>query len=379
VSVFDDWALTARASLALILANGRYWPTVAPAVHRQLRRWERRAQAIPDPRLREVALDKLHTESFNAEGTTTLATLAEPARRASVAQAIVALQVMYDYLDGLVEQPIFASKQSREDLLKAFDDAVAPTAATGDYYHGRAHGGDDGYLDDLVTTVRGTLAVLAANTAVAPHARNAAHRCARAQSLVHTHAGAGAPEVKAWAQREAAATALGWREFLAGAVTSALSVYALLVAGSNRRTTQSQARAIDETYLSIGALSTMLDSLIDYDQDVRTDRQWFLPTYQDRALLAERLAAVARLAISQARELPDDAHHVMTVIGVAAYYLSAPEAKREPARSVTDPLHQELKPLITPILCLMRTWRMAKRVRIGIRRTSESANKARRR
>jgi tetraprenyl-beta-curcumene synthase len=363
VSVFDDWALTARASLALIVANVRYWPTVAPTVREQLQRWEREAQAIPDPHLRDVALDKLRGESFNAEGTTTLATLARVDKRASVAQAIVALQVMYDYLDGLVEQPNFASERSRDDLLKAFDDALAPTVTAGGSYHGLAYRGDGGYLDDLITTVREAFGALAGNTAVAPQARSAARRCAKAQSIVHTSAGADAPEVKAWAQREAEGTALGWREFLAGAVTSALSVYALLVAGTRRQTTPSQASAIDAAYLSIGALTTMLDSLVDYDEDLQTDRQWYLPSYHDRALLAERLAAVARLAIAQASTLPDAAHHVMTVVGVAAYYLSTPEARREPALSVTNALHQELKPLITPTLAVMRVWRAAKQAR----------------
>lgn len=361
--MFGDWWLTARASIALVLANARYWTTVAPAARTQLERWQRKAEAIPDPHLRAVALEKLHGERFNAEGTTTLATLARRSRRARVAEAIVALQVMYDYLDGLAEQPTFHSTSSRNRLFRAFDDAVTPGSQDRDYYHDRPQNADGGYLRELVLTVRDTIGSLAASAAITPQARQAAQRCARAQSIVHTREPSATQQIRAWAHREAAGTALNSREFLAGAVTSAISIYALIAAGENRRTTQTQASSIDATYLSIGALSTMLDSLIDYEHDLNSDRQWFLPLYLDRAQLANELAETARLAVAQARTLPHCAHHVMTLVGVAAYYLSTPEANREPARSLTRRLDQDLQPLITPTLALMRAWRTARRLR----------------
>jgi hypothetical protein len=48
--------------------------------------------------------------------------------------------------------------------------------------------------------------------------------------------------------------------------------------------------------------------------------------------------------------------------GVTAYYLSAPGAENEHARPTAVRLRRELRPLITPTLAVMRTWR-------GIRRT----------
>ncbi len=359
MSVFGDGSLTARASFALLLANLRYWSSVAPTVREQLRHWERRARAIPDPELRRVALENLRSEGFNAEGTTTLATLAKRSKRGRAAEAIVAMQVMYDYLDGLAEQ--FNDPSPDHHLFQAFLDAVTPFAAPRDYYREHAHSDDGHYLSELIATVRDTLAALPASHAITPVARSAARRCAEAQARVHASIGAGASELQAWAEREAASTPLRWREFLAGAVTSALSVYALIAAGADRQTTREQAVAIDAAYLSFGALATMLDSVIDYEHDLKMDTQWYLRSYEDQTLLAERLAETAGQAAAQARALPHDAYHVMTLVGIAAYYLSAPEASSEHARPLTARLRRELQPLITPTLAVMRTWRAAKR------------------
>ena len=71
---------------------------------------------------------------------------------------------------------------------------------------------------------------------------------------------------------------------------------------------------------------------------------------------------VAGDAARQARLLPHAAHHVMTLVGVVAYYASAPAAKSAFAQPVTARLTAELRPLITPTLALMRAWRLAKRV-----------------
>src|SRR5215212_2244230 len=90
---------SAAATVALVRANVRFWPSVLPDVRRELRRWDRRAEAIPDPVLRDQALAKLRHERFNTEVAATLATLVPPVRRHAAVEAIVALEVMYDYLD----------------------------------------------------------------------------------------------------------------------------------------------------------------------------------------------------------------------------------------------------------------------------------------
>jgi tetraprenyl-beta-curcumene synthase len=322
--------------LALAVANARYWSTVAPRVRAELARWEQRAQEIPDPALQEPAQRKLRAERFNVEVAATLATTAPRAHRRPAVEAIVAIQVMYDYLDLVSEQ-------------RPADPMV-----------------DGVYLAELAATVRLALARLPAAGAVAATARRSAERCAAAQVLSHAAAraepessGPAIVEVERWARREAAGTGLQWPEFLAGAGASVLAVHALIAAAADRRTTPADAEAIDALYLKIGAL-TMLDSLVDHEEDAEAGEVGYLRWYESPEQMAQRLAAVAADARARARALPHGAHHVMILVGVVAYYLSAPTA---PARPATERLRSELRPLIVPTLALMRAWRLAKRAR----------------
>ena len=107
----------------------------------------------------------------------------------------------------------------------------------------------------------------------------------------------------------------------------------------------------------------MLDSLVDHQRDTQAGQVGYLRYYQDHDLLARDLAGAARRALEHTGALPNGAHHVMTLVGVAAYYISAPTANSDFARPVTRQVRRELKPLITPTLAVMRAWRAAKRAR----------------
>jgi tetraprenyl-beta-curcumene synthase len=362
--------LTAQASVALGLANARYWTTVAPVVRGELKHWERHAHSIPDASLRALALEKLHDEHFNAEVAATLATLAPCEHRTHTVRAIVALEVMYDYLDGLTEQPSSDPLRDNRHLSRAFTDAISlRTIPCEDYY--RYHRGDDGgYLQTLAGTVRSSLARLPGAADIADVADASAARCAEAQVQVHAAQYIGSAQLEEWATREATGTTLEWRAFIAGAVASVLAVHALIAAAADYRTTSEQAAAIDAAYLSISALSTMLDSLIDHELDLHTGTPWYLQHYEEHRLREHQLSSVARGAVLQAQTLPNSGHHVMTLVGVVAYYTSAPTATDERARHLVTHIQHELQPLMTPTLAVMRTWRTAKKLRHTIKRTN---------
>ncbi len=392
-------------NLALLVANVRYWSTVAPVVRAQLTRWERRAREIPDPLLQTLASSKLREERFNVEVAATLATLAPRAYRHAAAEAIVALQVMYDYLDLLTEQPSADPLPDSRCLYGTLPDALTSgVPPEGDYYRHHPPCNDGGYLQELVGTVRLALARLPATGAVTEVALRAAERCAEAQVLSHAAAhaearvqgsqahtagrtepgsgdpwvvdrpargaepgsgGSGVAELELWARREAQGTTLQWPEYLAGAAASVIALHALIAAAADRRTTPANAEAIDTVYLSIGAL-TMLDSLVDHWEDAERGELGYLRCYDSAEQMAVRLASVAAEGKRRARALPDGAHHVMTLVGVLAYYTSAPSAHNAPALAVTEHMRRELWPLIEPTLALMRAWRLAKRARANI-------------
>jgi tetraprenyl-beta-curcumene synthase len=361
-----DRRLATRAGMALVRANVRYWSGVAPLARRELKMWRERAGQIDDPVLRALALHKLSEEAFNAEVAAMLATLAPRGERSNAVRAIVALEVLYDYLDGLTESPADEWPDDGHVLFTAFTDAVTLTAPPrDDYYRHHSRCRDSGYLCALVATVRDALGMLPATGAVTEVMRRSAARGAEAQTRIHAAPLSGTAALERWARVHAAGTPLQWREYVAGAACSVLAIHALIAAAADKHTTTAQALEIDNIYLSISVLPTILDSLIDYEQDMRAGRPGYIQYYRDRTALCGRLASVIDDAVDRARRAPHGAHHVMTLVGVVAYYTSAPSAQSTFARPVTENVERRLRPLITPTLAVMRTWRAAKRLGSG--------------
>lgn len=357
--------------MALALANVRFWPKVAPLAIGQLRRWERRARAIQHPGLQSLALEKLREERFNSEVAATLATLAPRKHRQAVVEAIVAYEVMYDYLDGLTEQPTGDPLRDGRQFYRAFTDAITPGPEPAEEYYNSRPDDDGGYLKELVAVVRQALSKLPATGVILRAARRAATRCAEAQIRAHAVPMRGTAQLEEWASSEVAGTTLRWQEFLAGAASSVLAVHALIAAAADPRTTSAEAEEIDTTYLSICALSTMLDSLVDHQSDMTAGHAGYIRYYTDHEMLTRDLTNAARRAVKHATPLRNGAHHAMTLVGVAAYYVSAPTASSDFARPVIRQVRQELKPLITPTLGVMHIWRIAKRARQTIRQTDD--------
>lgn len=358
---------TAGAAVALVRANVRYWPTVAPATGRELRRWEQRAAQIPDPVLRGLAISKLDAEHFNAQVATTLTTLAPRAARPSLIRALVALEVAYDYLDGLTERPADEPLEGRLACFAPFADALDP-GPVGARGPGREESQapdaeDGGYLRALLVTVRDEVAGLASWPALAPVAHGAAARTADAQARLHAAGALGDEQLREWAQPIADSAGLGWRELLAGAAASVLACHALIVAAAGPRVTAADAERLDAFYLRLCALSTLLDSLVDREIDQQSGSGSLLRLYPDRAELTGSLTSLAREASALAGSLPDGPHHLMIMAGVVSYYLSAPAARTAYAEPVTAGLRRQLSPLIHPTLAVMRAWRAAKRLR----------------
>jgi tetraprenyl-beta-curcumene synthase len=363
-AIGDSWFVT-RAGLALAFAHARYWSSVAPRVRRQLRRWEDRAAEIVDPTLQGLALGKLRDERFNAEVAAMIATIAPARYRKYTVEAIVALQIMYDYLDALTEQP--AANPIRDGLhySRAFSDAVTVSEVMkGDYYFYYPGQGDGGYLIDLAGAVRGALLCLPAVEAIADVIPISAYRCAEAQVRIHAAPSTGNDQLENWAKNEAKGTELQWREWLFGAMGSVVAAHALIAAAADEHTTPEQASEMDSTYLSLCVLTTVLDHLVDHENDLSTGEDSYLSFYESPGILAQEIAAVARRVTARVRTIPHGPHHAVMLAGVVAYYTSQPSAMGDFARPIAEQAQAELRPLITPTLASMRAWRLAKRARL---------------
>jgi tetraprenyl-beta-curcumene synthase len=335
---------------------------------------------IPDPHLNHLAREKLRNERFNVEVAAMIATIAPTEHREQAVEAIVALQVMYDFLDALTEQQ--APDPIRDGLQQsgAFLDALSvSTPPKRDYYAHYLGDSDGGYLENLAVTVRGALLGLPAIDAIAQVIPNCAARCAEAQVRVHAVADVGLGQLERWAEREAGNTELQWREWLFGAMGSVVAAHALIALAADRRATAAQASQLDSTYLSLCVLTTALDHLVDHEGDTLTGEESYLYLYSSREDFARRIALVTRRVLDRLQTIPNGSHHAMILSGVVAYYTSQPGAMGEFARPVTVHVRDQLRPLITPTLATMHAWRVAKRLSPSRDSTSSNPVPARRR
>ncbi len=365
---------TARVLVAFALAHARYWMCMAPQVRREMRHWEARARAIEDPELRALALAKLRSEGLNAEAAAMAATIAPRATRGHAVRAIVALELLFDYLDGLSERPHTDPLGEGERLYAAFigaldtlDTDVTPPRGPRDTI-GAGSGGQlgtldgDAYLQELARAVRRSLARLPAREAIAPYALQCAARGAQAQTRMHATQLLGIDHLVEWAHGEAQGTTLQWREFAAGAACSVLALHALIAAAADPRTTPEQARAIDAAYLFTGAMVTLLDGVVDHERDAAAGALNYAGLYEDPALLVQALTLAAREASRRSAELRNGAHHLMTLAAAAAYWCSAPGARDAHARPALQELRRELRGLLFIPLLAMRAWRASRTV-----------------
>jgi tetraprenyl-beta-curcumene synthase len=361
VAALVDSRLLARTWAAFALDCLRYRIGVAPVVRRELCGWHERAQQIPDPALRELALGKLAQEGFHAEAGAMLATPAPRAQRGGVVRAIVALELLYDYLDGRSEAQ---DLEEGRRLFAVFTGALAEPG-TDQASEILSDAADRAYLLGLAGAVRDSLAQLPAVGTVRAALRDAAAHGSEAQLRVHTGA-----EVESWARSQASGTGLQWREFLAGAAASVIACHALIAAGAREGIGHEEARELAAAYLPLCALTTLLDGLVDHQGDPqdamtggREGEDGYIGFYPDRHALAAALSGLADGALTQARGRRDGAHHVAMVAGVVAYYATAPGARSGFARGVIAQLRGRFGLLILPMIALMRAWRAARRAR----------------
>lgn len=346
---------------AMARANGRFWPTVLPEVQRGLTRWTEAARRIPDDRLRALALASLTEERFNTEVAATLATLSPRRHRAAVIDAIVPLEVMYDYLDSLSELPAADPLANSRQLFSAFTVSLTPeTHSAVNYYSHSPEYDDGGYLEALVASCRRAFVSLPMATTVAPLARQAALRCGESQARTHAVDALGTEQLAEWATEQARGTGLTWWEYAAGAAASILSVHALIAAAADPHITAAAAEDLDRAYLYISAISTLLDSVVDRRADLEDGGHSFIGYYADEASAAEGIEKVIALAATEARRVRHGSHHQMTAAGVAAYYLSAPTAALPPGPAIKGRAAKELGAPLVAALGIFRLWRLAK-------------------
>ncbi|MFL5817472.1 MAG: DUF2600 family protein [Conexibacter sp.] len=304
---------------------GRYWLTIWPLARRELRRWRELAEAIPDPELRRMAVATHDNEGMNAEGAAIFATLAPWRLTPALVRLLVAYQVLFDYLDTITE-PDSSLHDDALHLHGALVDALDTNSSARDWYAFNPRF-DGGYIDRLVQTCRVALRRLPTGRHVGAALVRAAERSGEVQALNHEAAGPRAPGLECWASRHADAAAdLRWWEFAASA-SSSLSVHMLLALAADRATTTDRAEAAEREYgVPLGALNTLLESLVDLPADRLTGDHSFASYYTSADDAARRLGLIAARARRAAGDLPQSERHAIILAGMVSFYLATAEA-----------------------------------------------------
>jgi tetraprenyl-beta-curcumene synthase len=343
---------------AFVDAALRYWLTVFPRVNRGLRHWQNRAGQIPDSSLRRIALDSLRKRG-NIEGAAAFAAFAPRPHRAAVVRALVAFQAAYNYADMLSEQPHVQAIANGRRLHEALLVALDPDAPQLDYYAHHPQHDDDGYLQEMIDTCRAALGTLPSYAAVAQSARIAAERIVTFQSLNVGKAQGDHVALSRWAREETPPGAdLEWWE-TAAAAGSSLGVHVLIAAAADAELQQAEIAAIDDAYFPwIGALHSLLDNIVDIQEDALTDQRSLVSYYASPAQAAARLQVLAVKAVSRARALPRGARHAIILAAMAGNYLSAPEADAPDVKAISQSVREAIGDLATPTLLVFKLRRL---------------------
>ncbi|HTA12207.1 MAG TPA: DUF2600 family protein [Solirubrobacteraceae bacterium] len=330
-------------------AAASYWLVVFPRTCRELRRWRRRAALIPDPTLRGHAFEALSKRS-NMEGAAAFAALLCGWRRRAPVRALVAFQLAYNYLDALAEQPGERASANARRLHEALFAAVGAERPRDDYYEFHAQSEDGGYLVALVYACCSALAALPSYALAVESLSTCVSRIVAFQSLSVT----GERELESWTLEQPHECGLEWWELAAGAGSS-LCVHALIAAATRRTLSAADVRQLDGAYFpSIGALHSLLDSLVDTGEDAASAQLSLIGCYGAQDVAATRMGVLAADAMDRARTLPSGRAHTVLLVAMACSYLSLPSSCTPEAFEISKAVRDQLGPLAAPALLVFR-------------------------
>ncbi len=345
-------------------ATRTYWGSVFPQVVRELETWHERAREIPDAALRMQALEALGKRG-NMEGAAAFATFVPREHRRAVVRATVAFQTAYNHLDTISEQsgsigPAQAGV-SHEALVAALAclrpgtwSGGGESVESGHDYERQIHpqkNNEDGYLTALVETCQEALSELPSYELVAPAARRAAQRVVCFQAFNGRERG----DMEHWARAQTPRNSdLRWWETAASGGSS-LGVHVMIAAAAEPGIEQAHVDALERAYFPwIGALHSMLDQLVDIEEDARAGQPNLVELYGSTAEAAGRMGMLAERALECARGLEPRHRHELIVAAMASFYLSAPEARVGEAAPVTRAVLDVFGGLALPALAIFR-------------------------
>jgi hypothetical protein len=135
-----------------------------------------------------------------------------------------------------------------------------------------------------------------------------------------------------------------------------------------------EVEAIEHAYFPwIGGLHSLLDHLVDREQDAAVGERNLIDYYSSPQEAAVRMRTLAEQAAEAARALPRGRQHAIVLAGMAGYYLSDPEASAPEARPIARGVRHAIGGLMGPTLVVFKARRVAGEL-AGIRTSRESSS-----
>jgi tetraprenyl-beta-curcumene synthase len=350
--------LSRRQVSAVLSAGGRELAWGLPATSKEIAGWRGRASRIPDECLRAQALRGLDHRRGHIDGAVLLSTL--PARRSiDLLRALVAYEVMQDYLDGVSEQGARVGVEAPTSLFDAVGDALDPVSPTrGDYYAQLPWRDDGGYLAALVSTCRANVARLPSFGAVRELLRRESartgvlwlnHVCdpARRDEALRDWTSRALPNRAGLPWHEQAAAGSGW-----------ITTLVLLALAAEPDLGVQDATTAHEAYFPYVALSlTLLDSWADQDVDAAVGDHNYVAHYSTREEAARRLCTSIERAAATVLRLPRGDRHAVVLACMIALYTTERSARKPALKPMTGDVIRSggsLTRLLVPVMLLWR-------------------------
>ncbi len=297
-----------------------------------------RASRVCPPDVLALAVESLRGKAFHSIGGSIYAGWpAVPRRqRRRLTATIVALQVMSDYLDTLVDRSGCQDQRVHGRLHRAFVDALdpwgpaMPAGQRGEgYFEGFPLGCDGGYLELLAERVREGVKALPGYHVVSGRVSLLARLYCEMQVIKHAPPGERERGMIAWhrARRGLApeGDALRWWEF-AAAAGSTLGIFGLLALAADPAADVGEAERLMHAYFPYTcAVHIMLDYLIDRDEDRLHGEMNFTNYYGSAETAACRIEALFGAAQRRLQALAGARFHLEVLRGLPAIYLSDPK------------------------------------------------------
>jgi len=324
--------------------------------------WRRLAAAIPDAQLRADAESNLRSSRLNAEGAALYAVLPQH-RQPSLLAALLAYQIMLDYLDTLSEHPGPEQRADGVQLHRALAEALDPGGAISEHYRHHPWRDDGGYLRNLLDTTRRGCATLPSYERVRSRAVASARRMT-VQSANHEPS----PErreaaLRAWAAREfPGRDELAWFEWTAASCSS-LSTLALLALAVDPRLHEDDVLEAEAVYFPwVCAASTLLDAFVDQHTDRAEGSHSYVEHYDSPAQMVERLCEIVFRSVDGARRLRNGERHALIAAGMVSMYLSKASARSAELRAASRRIARVAGSLPRVQMPIMRAMRLLQRL-----------------